>query len=134
MEYFMPRHANNESTAGNGVLCGTAPIVTSCNNIRTVGSGVSCWVHPAAISREATGQVNQCRGVKSRESAVSSWETDPSERSSQKVEAWEAEGSHCCKSLLSKAGSCCEIDAGLRGREPGSRGTRTAGRCYQAAQ
>jgi hypothetical protein len=51
----MPSDVTNWSTARNGVLCGFAPIVTSCNNRDIVGSGVFCWVCPEAISQGLTG-------------------------------------------------------------------------------
>jgi hypothetical protein len=41
MGHVMPRQAINGSIAGNGVLCGSAPIVMSCNNRTTVGSDIS---------------------------------------------------------------------------------------------
>jgi hypothetical protein len=46
MEYDTPRNVTNESTAGNGVPCGSVPIVTSCNNRGIVGSAVICWIRP----------------------------------------------------------------------------------------
>jgi hypothetical protein len=47
MEYVMPCNLTNGSTAGNGVLCGSAPIVMSCNNRGIVGSSVFFFVHAA---------------------------------------------------------------------------------------
>jgi hypothetical protein len=51
MEYFASCNVTYGSTAGNGVLCGSAPIVTSCNNRGIVGSGVFCRVRPESITR-----------------------------------------------------------------------------------
>jgi hypothetical protein len=79
MEYVTPRSLTDGSTAGNGVLCGSAPIVTTCNNRGNVGSDVFCWIRPKAISRGPTGQASQFREVESNTSAFSNWETDPSE-------------------------------------------------------
>jgi hypothetical protein len=57
MEYIAPRNVTKGSTAGNGVLCGSAPIMI-CNNRGIVGSGVFCWVQPKAVSRGLTGQAS----------------------------------------------------------------------------
>jgi hypothetical protein len=41
MAYVTPRNVTDRITAENGVLCGSAPIVTSCNNKVIVESDVS---------------------------------------------------------------------------------------------
>jgi hypothetical protein len=51
MEYVTPRNVTNGSTSRNGVLCGSSPIVTSCNNRGIMGSGVFCWVHVMRTNR-----------------------------------------------------------------------------------
>lgn len=48
MEYVTPRNLTIGSTNENGVLCGSAPIATSCKNRGIVGSGVICWARPEA--------------------------------------------------------------------------------------
>jgi hypothetical protein len=53
MEQFMSRHATNGSTAGNGVLCGSAPIAKSCNNITTVGIGISSRASPEIMQYDS---------------------------------------------------------------------------------
>jgi hypothetical protein len=100
MEYVTPRNVTNRSTDGNGVLCGSTPIVTSWNNTGIVGSGVFCWVHPESISQVPTGPVESLEKSRDRlKPAVSSWQTDPSEVDSC---PWRWPGSsHCCKSLRS---------------------------------
>jgi hypothetical protein len=42
MECITPSNITNGSTAGNGELSGSVPIVISCNDRETMGSGVSC--------------------------------------------------------------------------------------------
>jgi hypothetical protein len=51
MEYLMLCHVTYGSDPGNDVLCGTAPIATSCNKKGTVGSGAFGWVSHEVISR-----------------------------------------------------------------------------------
>jgi hypothetical protein len=112
---------------GNASSVRSAPIVTSCN-IRTVGSGVLCWIRPKAISRGSTGRL---------ESAVGSWKTNSLEVIADSC-PWRRRGrrrsSHCCKPLRTSSVSNFEIDASLRGRELGSRGTFTFGRRYPSAR
>jgi hypothetical protein len=55
----MPCNLTNGSTSGNGVIRGSAPIMTSCNNRGILESGVFCGVRHEAISREPTGQASQ---------------------------------------------------------------------------
>jgi hypothetical protein len=38
------------------------------------------------------------------------------------------------ETVVRRVGGWCELAASLRGRDPGSRGISTVGRCYQAAQ
>jgi hypothetical protein len=57
VEYVTPRNVISGSTAGNGVLCGSLPIVTSCNHRGIAGSGVFCWVRSEAISQGPTGPI-----------------------------------------------------------------------------
>jgi hypothetical protein len=48
-------------TTRNGVLCVSAPKVTSCNNRETVGGRVFCPAHPEVISRGPAEQASQSR-------------------------------------------------------------------------
>jgi hypothetical protein len=78
MEYVTPRNVTNGSTAGNGVLCGSASLVPSWNNRNC---GKRCFLlgpsrgHITRISRTT----REVESLESLASAVSSWETDPSE-------------------------------------------------------
>jgi hypothetical protein len=56
MEYVMPRNLINGSTAGNGVLCGSAMIVMLCNNRGIVGSSV------LFLARAARAQLKKISG------------------------------------------------------------------------
>jgi hypothetical protein len=60
VEYVTPRNLTNGNIAGNGVLYGPAPIMTSCNR-GILGIGVFCWARPDAVSRGSTEQVSQSR-------------------------------------------------------------------------
>jgi hypothetical protein len=98
MKQVTPRNVNNESTrtSGSGVLCGSAPLVTSYNNIGIMGSCVFYWVRPLAQTRR---------------------------RSSQTVVPGGGAGGGGQPIVVSRCVSTpsqYEIDASLRGREPGN--------------
>jgi hypothetical protein len=59
MEYVTPRKVTNRK----GVLCGPAPIMTTCDGRGIVGGGVFCLVRPDAKLQEPTGQASQSREI-----------------------------------------------------------------------
>jgi hypothetical protein len=100
MEYVMQHDVTNSSTVGNGVLCGSALIVTLRNNGGILGSGVFCWVCPEAIWWGPMGQVSQSRVEWKSSSEAGS----PSPRLLSDSHPWQWCGSpHCCKVLCRKA-------------------------------
>jgi hypothetical protein len=86
-------YVTNGNIAGNGVLCGSMPIVTSRNSRGIAGGGVCCWAVPRLYHEDQQGKPVNLESVGSRVSAVSRRETDPSEvvAESPLVEAWETE-------------------------------------------
>jgi hypothetical protein len=99
MECATSRNLTNGITAGDGVLCGSAPIVTPYNNRGITGSGVSYWVRPEAYHENRRGKRI------SLESVIDIWDADPLEvvRDSRH---WRTRGrlriSDRCKPLCSK--------------------------------
>jgi hypothetical protein len=86
-----------------------------------------------ATSRGPTGQASQ---VESRVEIELRGRQSETARGSESrlMEASEAEEFYCSKMLRSNAKPSCETDARLRGSEPGSRETTTAGRRYPAGR
>jgi hypothetical protein len=97
MEYVTSRNVTNGDTSGNGVLCVSTPLITSCNNKGIVGNGVFSWVRPEAQTRRRSSQTVVHRGGEA------------------------GGGAPIVVSRCVSTPSRYEIDASLRGCDPGTR-------------
>jgi hypothetical protein len=102
MECVTSLNLTNGSTAGNGILCGFAPVVTPCNKRRIVGRDVSYGVRPEAYHEDQ--RVKRISLENCIESAISVWKTDPLEvvgDSRHWRRCGRLRSPNCCKPLCS---------------------------------